>query len=178
MDHRQKIVCHFRIAAFGNGLMIVTTLAQSNVASPIVRDDERARSNSLLDKPTQRLTTSILGDRKPDSPGVSAILPLILRSPRFAMPDFDSTGHENIMIDAPAFATGAAADVGFISLDVFLWLAAYSILITTHHPSAVIAHPAPASASPARVADITNRTVSSTEAPLAFAVLTTDRKAA
>src|SRR5271163_4426335 len=42
----------------------------------------------------------------------------------------------------------------------------------------VIAHPAPASASPDRLADITNRTVSSTEARLAFAVLTTERKAA
>jgi len=42
----------------------------------------------------------------------------------------------------------------------------------------VIAHPAPAIASPGRLADITNRTVSSTEARLAFAVLTTERKAA
>ena len=42
----------------------------------------------------------------------------------------------------------------------------------------VIAHPAPASDSPGRLADITNRTVSSTEARLAFAVLTTERKAA
>jgi hypothetical protein len=42
----------------------------------------------------------------------------------------------------------------------------------------VIAHPAPASASPDLLADITNWTVSSTGAPLAFAVLTTERKAA
>jgi hypothetical protein len=42
----------------------------------------------------------------------------------------------------------------------------------------VIAHPAPASVSPGRLADITNRTVSRTEARLAFAVLTTERKAA
>src|SRR5208283_324412 len=42
----------------------------------------------------------------------------------------------------------------------------------------VIAHPAPASASPGRLVDSTNRTVSSTEAPFALAVLTTERKAA
>jgi hypothetical protein len=42
----------------------------------------------------------------------------------------------------------------------------------------VFAHPAPAGASPDRLADITNRTASSTEARLALAVLTTDRKAA
>jgi Plasmid pRiA4b ORF-3-like protein len=44
--------------------------------------------------------------------------------------------------------------------------------------AAVIAHPAPASDSPSRLADITNRTVSSTDARLALAVLTTERKAA
>ena len=42
----------------------------------------------------------------------------------------------------------------------------------------VIAHPAPAIVSPRRLVDITNLTVSSTEARLAFAVLTTERKAA
>ena len=43
---------------------------------------------------------------------------------------------------------------------------------------AVIAHPARASISPGCLVDSTNRTVSSTEARLAFAVLTTERKAA
>ena len=42
----------------------------------------------------------------------------------------------------------------------------------------VIAHPTPARTSTGRLADSTNRTVSSTEARLALAVLTTDRKAA
>ena len=44
--------------------------------------------------------------------------------------------------------------------------------------SQVIAHPTPARTSTGRLADSTNRTVSSTEARLALAVLTTDRKAA
>ena len=42
----------------------------------------------------------------------------------------------------------------------------------------VIAHPTPARTSTGRLADSTNRTVSSTEARSALAVLTTDRKAA
>src|SRR4051794_34443972 len=42
----------------------------------------------------------------------------------------------------------------------------------------VIAHPDPARASPGRLVVSTKRTVSSTEARLAFAVLTTERKAA
>jgi hypothetical protein len=38
MDDRQEIVGHFRIATFGNGLVVVAALAQSGVAGPIVRD--------------------------------------------------------------------------------------------------------------------------------------------
>jgi ABC-type dipeptide/oligopeptide/nickel transport system ATPase subunit len=44
--------------------------------------------------------------------------------------------------------------------------------------SSVIAHPAPAQVSPGRLVDSTNRTVPRTEARFAFAVLTTERKAA
>ena len=136
MDHGQEIVGHFRIAAFGNGLMVVAPLAQSNVAAPIIRNDKRARSNSLLDKPTERIAASIWGDRKPDAPGVSAILPLVLGSPRFAVPNFDSTDHKDFVMDAPTFATGPAADVGFIGLDMLVGLAADAVLIGTHHASA------------------------------------------
>jgi hypothetical protein len=46
------------------------------------------------------------------------------------------------------------------------------------HSEIVITHLVSAIASMGRLADSTNRTVSSTEAPLAFAVLTTERKAA
>ena len=42
----------------------------------------------------------------------------------------------------------------------------------------VIAHPAPATASPGRLVDSTKWTASRTEARLALAVLTTERKAA
>jgi hypothetical protein len=48
----------------------------------------------------------------------------------------------------------------------------------TGNSARVIAHLAPASVSPDRLAAITKLTVSSTEARLAFAVLTTERKAA
>jgi multidrug efflux pump subunit AcrB len=49
---------------------------------------------------------------------------------------------------------------------------------TTIFVSDVIAHPAPAQVSPGGLVDSTNRTVPRTEARFAFAVLTTERKAA
>ena len=52
------------------------------------------------------------------------------------MADFDSAGNKNLVMDAPAFATGPAADVGFISLDMLVRLAADAVLIGPHHASA------------------------------------------
>src|SRR5208282_6710360 len=46
MDDGQKLVGHFGIAAFGNGVVIVTALAQVGVTAPVVRDDQRPRNNS------------------------------------------------------------------------------------------------------------------------------------
>jgi hypothetical protein len=50
--------------------------------------------------------------------------------------NFDSTGNKDLVMDAPAFATGPAADVGFISLNMLVRLAADTVLIGTHHASA------------------------------------------
>src|SRR5665213_3625203 len=96
MDDRQEVLGHVRIATFGNGLVVVAALAQPGVAAPIVRDDQRSRSNGALDKSTERLGTAIWGDRQPDSSGVSAILPLILGSPCLAVANFDSTGNNDL----------------------------------------------------------------------------------
>jgi hypothetical protein len=54
MDDRQEILGHFRIATFGNSVVVVGALAQSGVAAPIVRDSKVALDNS-----TERLGTAI-----------------------------------------------------------------------------------------------------------------------
>jgi len=136
MDDGQEILGHFRIATFGNGVVVVAALAQSGVATPIVRDDQRSRSNDALDKSTERPGAAIGSDRQPDSSGVPAILPLILGSPRLAVADFDGTCDKNLVMDTPAFAAGPAADIGFINLDMLIRLAADAVLIGPHHASA------------------------------------------
>src|SRR5271165_4985798 len=136
MDDGQEIVGYFRITTFGNGFVVVAALTQSGVAAPIVRDDERARSNGALDESIERLGAAIRGDRQPDSSGVSAILPLVLASPWLAVANFDSTGNKDLVMNAPAFATGPAADIGFISLDMLIRFAANAVLIGTYHACA------------------------------------------
>jgi len=76
-----------------------------------------------------------------------------------------------------AFRTKLKIIYGLIEVVAGLYL----LYLSTHTSTGsglVIAHPTPASISSVRLADITNRTVSSTEERLALAVLTTDRKAA
>jgi hypothetical protein len=36
--------------------------------------------------------------------------------------NFDSTGQEDLVMDVPTLATGPAADIGFISLDMLVGL--------------------------------------------------------
>jgi hypothetical protein len=135
MDHGHEIVGYLRIAALGNGLMVVAALAQSGVAAPIVCDDERPWSNIVLNKSTERTGTSIWGDGEPNAPSVSASLPLVLGSAWFAVTNFDRTGNEDFVMDSPTFAPSPAADVCFVSLDLLVRFAADAVLIRTHHAS-------------------------------------------
>src|SRR5271166_3211851 len=50
MDDGQKLVGHFGITTFGDGVGIVTALAQVGVTAPVVRDDQRPRSDRAIDK--------------------------------------------------------------------------------------------------------------------------------
>ena len=62
MDNGQKLVGHFGITAFGNGVVNVTALAQVGVTAPVVRDDQRPRSDRAIDKSAKGLGASVSGD--------------------------------------------------------------------------------------------------------------------
>lgn len=53
-----------------------------------------------------------------------------------ALADFDRSRRDNHVVHASSLATGTPADIGFIGLDVFLGLAADTILIRAHHGGA------------------------------------------
>src|SRR5271166_6017792 len=50
MDDGQELFGHLGISAFGNGVVIITALAQAGVTAPIVRDDHCPRSDSAINK--------------------------------------------------------------------------------------------------------------------------------
>src|SRR5208337_3617765 len=85
MDDGQKLVGHFGIAAFGNGVVIVTALAQVGVTAPVVRDDQRPRNNRAIDKSAKRFGASVSGDRQPHAPRIAPIVSLVPCGSRLAM---------------------------------------------------------------------------------------------
>ena len=53
-----------------------------------------------------------------------------------ALADFDRASYENHVMYASSLSAGTPTDVGFIGLNMFLGLAADSVLIRSHHASA------------------------------------------
>src|SRR3974377_1415761 len=62
LDDGQKLVGHFGIPPFGKGVVIVTALAQVGVTAPVVRDDQRPRSDRAIDKSAKGFGASVSGD--------------------------------------------------------------------------------------------------------------------
>src|SRR5271154_6465300 len=109
MDDGQKLVGHFGITTFGNGVVIVTALAQVGVTAPVVRDDQRPRSDRAIDKSAKGFGASVSGDRQPHAPRIAPIVSLVPRGSRLAMAHLDGAGDQNFVVHASAFAACAAA---------------------------------------------------------------------
>src|SRR5271166_4048221 len=136
MDDGQKLVGHFGITTFGNGVVIVTALAQVGVTAPVVRYDQRPRSNGAIDKSAKGFGASVSGDRQPHAPRIAPIVSLVPRGSRLAMAHLDGAGDQNFVVHASAFAACAAADPGFVHFDVFVRATPDAILVRADHSGA------------------------------------------
>ena len=136
MDDEQKLVGHFGITHIGNGVVIVTALAQVGVTTPVVRDDQRPRSNHAIDKSAKGFGASVSGDRQPHAPRITPIVSLVPRGSRLAMAHLDGAGDQNFVVHASAFASCAAADPGFVHFDVFVRATPDAILVRADHSGA------------------------------------------
>src|SRR5208282_4559316 len=104
MDDGQELLGHFGIPAFRNGVVIVAELPQAGVTTPIVRDDQRPRSDGAIDKSTKRFGAAVSGDCQPNAPRIAPILSLVLRGSRLPMAHLNGAGDQNLMVNASAFA--------------------------------------------------------------------------
>jgi len=79
MDDGQKVFGNLRIAALGDGVMVIAALPQAGVATPIVRNRQRSRRDGALDKSAKRLGATVGRDSEPDTPGIASVLSRVLR---------------------------------------------------------------------------------------------------
>ena len=114
VDDRHELFGHLGVAAFGNGVVIIAACPQAAIATPIVGDDQRPRHNGALDEATQRIGAAVGSDGQPHAPGVAAILPLVLRGAGLPVADFDGSSHQRLVVNASAFTTRPASNIGFV----------------------------------------------------------------
>ena len=94
------------------------------------------RPGGTLDKATQRVSAAVGNDGQPHSPGIASILPLVLRSARFPVADFDSSGDQRFVMDTTAFDACPTTDPRLINLDVPFRTTADPVPIWSDHASA------------------------------------------
>ena len=136
MDDWQELFGQFGVPALGNGVVIVTALAQAGVTAPIVRDDHCPRSDSSFNKSVKRFGASVRGDRQSNAPRISPILSLVLRGSRLATAHLNGAGDQNLVVNPSAFAACPTADPGLVHLDMLVGAATHAILIGADHSGA------------------------------------------
>jgi hypothetical protein len=136
MDDGQELFGHFGIATFGNGVVIVAAFSQAGVTAPIVRDDQRPRSDGAIDKSTKRFGATVSGNCQPNAPRIAPILSLVLRGSRLPMAHLNGASDQNLVVNASAFTACPTADPGFVYLDMLVRAATDAILVRADHSGA------------------------------------------
>lgn len=111
-------------------------LAQARVAAPIVRDDQRPRSDGATHKSAKRFGASVSGDCQPNAPRIAPIPSLVLRGSRLSMAHLDGAGDQNLVVHAAAFAARPATDPAFVHLDMLVRTATDAVPIRANHSGA------------------------------------------
>ena len=136
VNDRQEGLGNLHVAALRDGGMAVAALDQLGITTPVVGNDVGAGRNGTLNESPQRLGAAIRYDGKANASCVAPSSAFVAAPLLLALADFDRTRHDNHVVHAPSLAAGTPADVGLISLNVFLRLAADTILIRAHHGGA------------------------------------------
>src|SRR5271170_152095 len=97
VDDRQELLGHLGIPTCGNGVVIVTTLAQACVTAPIVRDNQSPRRHGAIDESTKRFGAAVSRDRQPNAARIAPILSAVLRGSGLPMAHLNGAGDKNLL---------------------------------------------------------------------------------
>ena len=124
------------IATGGDGEVIVATLGEASLTTPVISDDFCAGPNRSLNEVAKRLRATGRANGEPDTTGVSPTLALVELGPRLSLADLNGRGDKDFIMDASAFSVCSPSDRAFVDCDVLAGIAAYPILIWAHHAGA------------------------------------------
>src|SRR5713101_738652 len=136
VDDREILFGNLGITTFGDGEMIVATLGKAGVTTPVISDNLCAERNRSLNEAAKRLRATVSDNGEPDTTGVPPALALVELRPRLSLPNLNGGGDKDFIVDTPTFSMGSPSDIAFVDFDVLAGIAAYSILIWTHHAGA------------------------------------------
>lgn len=136
VDDGQKGFGDFHIAPFWDSGVEIVALGKSGVVSPVVGDNGGTWCHGAFDEAAQRIGASVWYQGEPDTTSIPSGLSLIEATGMLALTNFDSTCHDNHIVDAAPLATRTTSHVSFIGLDDFFGFTADMVLIRPHHADA------------------------------------------
>ena len=136
MNDRHELFGNLRIAALGDGKVLVPTVFEVVITTPVIGNNQCAWLNRFLNETAKRLRASVRRNGEPDPSGVPTVPALDGFCTRLVLPHLYCTGDKNLVMDATAFAARTSSDPGFIGFDVFIWNAANPVLVGTYHAGA------------------------------------------
>src|SRR5208282_1330340 len=136
VDDRQEFLCDLWVSAFGDRVVVKTALAKAGIAAPVVGDDQRSGSDGVLDESAERLCATVGYDGQTNTSRVATVFPIVELGSRLPVTHLHGAGDENLVMNAPAFASGPSSNPRFVHFDMLLRLAADLVALGAHHPGA------------------------------------------
>ena len=133
MNNVHEFFGHLRISPLRHRHVVIVVLGKPCVTTPIIGDDSGARCHDVFDEATKRIGTPVRHLRKSDMPGIATVPTVIERAVAFAVPYFDSSGHQSLVVHASPVPASSAAHIGFVSFDVLIGMSTDSVLIWALH---------------------------------------------
>ena len=136
VDDRQEFLGDLWVSAFGDWVVVESALAKASVSAPVIGHDQRSGSDGVFDESAERIRAAVGDDGETNTSCVATVFSIIGIGSRLAVTHLCGARDENLVMDAPAFASGPSTDPGFIHFDMFLRLAANLVVLGAHHPGA------------------------------------------
>ena len=97
VDNRQEFFREFRVAAFGDCVVVESALSEAGIAAPVVGDDQRSGSDGVFDEPAERMSATVGDDSETNTSRVATVFPIVEFGSRLAVTHLYGARGENLV---------------------------------------------------------------------------------